>query len=126
MQKIQYLAAVFVAAFLSACSSGTGVPSADMDKITLSFLNAKIYAGGAVSCKDGQLAERLYVGCQNRSLDGGSSVSLWLYEDGIFKSVNGTARGFAEGPLAGQSHIATMPLPLPADIDIAAAMAAVK
>jgi hypothetical protein len=112
---------------LSSAAMAASVPSADMDKITLSFINAKIYAGGAVSCRDKEIDKRLYVGCMNRSLGGGNSqVSLWLYEGGVFKSLNGTARGFAEGKLSGQSHITTMPLPLPKDIDFGAAMSAFK
>ncbi|BBL25358.1 hypothetical protein [Comamonas terrigena] len=111
---------------LSSAAMAASVPSADMDKITLSFLNAKVYAGGAVSCRDKEIGDRLYVGCLNRSLGGNSQVSLWLYEGGVFKSLNGTARGFAEGKLAGQPHIKTMPLPLPKDIDFGAAMSAFK
>jgi len=125
MLKIKYVMAA-AAAVLSAGALASGVPSADLDKITLSFINAKIYQGGAVSCRDKQIGDRIYVGCQNRSLGGNSQLSLWLYEGGVFKSLNGTARGFAEGPLAGQAHIATMPLPLPSDINFGAAMAAFK
>ncbi len=116
----------FAAALLSVSVHAAGVPSADMDKITLSFINAKIYAGGAVNCRDKEIGQRVYVGCQNRRMSGNSQISLWLYESGIFKSLNGTARGFAEGALAGQKHIAVMPLPVPADIDFGAAMAAFK
>lgn len=116
----------FAAALLSVSVHAAGVPSADMDKITLSFINAKIYAGGAVNCRDKQIAQRIYVGCQNRTLGGNSQLSLWLYEAGVFKALNGTARGFAEGRFSGQQHIAAMPLPLPADIDFGAAMAAFR
>lgn len=111
---------------LSSAAMAASVPSADMDKITLSFLNAKVYAGGAVSCRDKEIGGRLYVGCLNRTLGGNSQVSLWLYEGGVFKSLNGTARTFAEGKLAGPPHIKTMPLPLPKDIDIGAALSAFK
>lgn len=116
----------FAAVLVSASAHAGGVPSADMDKITLSFINAKIYAGGAVNCRDKEIGQRVYVGCQNRRMSGNSQISLWLYESGIFKSLNGTARGFAEGALSGQKHIAVMPLPVPADIDFGAAMAAFK
>lgn len=125
MLKTRFAVGV-AAAFVSVGALASGVPSSDLDKITLSFINAKIYQGGAVSCRDKQIGQRIYVGCQNRSLGGSSQVSLWLYEGGIFKSLNGTARGLAEGKLAGQKHIATMPLPLPADIDFGAAMTAFK
>lgn len=118
--------ALCAAAALLGASAWAGVPSADLDKITLSFIKAKVYQGGAVSCQDKAIGQRVYVGCKNRSLGGNSQVSLWLYEDGVFKSLNGTARGFAEGPLSGQAHITTMPLPLPNDIDFSAAMAAFK
>lgn len=112
------------ASVLSVSVHAAGVPSADMDKITLSFINSKIYQAGAVNCRDKEIGKRIYVGCQNRKIGSSSQLSLWLYEGGVFKSVNGTARGFAEGRLAHQKHIAVMPLPLPDDVDIGSAMAA--
>lgn len=111
------LVGIFAVTSLAGCSDPI-VPSAELDKLTLAFLNAKIYASGAVSCDPKQVKERAYVGCHNKSLEGNSQVSLWLYEGGEFKAVNGTARTFVEGPFAGESGISSMPLPLPNDINV--------
>lgn len=103
-----------------------GVPSKAIDQITLAYLNAKVYASGAVSCNAKAVAGRDYVGCFNRSLNGKSDVALWLFEGEKFKAINGTARGFADGKLRGIGGIENMPLPLPKDIDVGAAVAAFK
>lgn len=115
MRTVKTVAAI-AASVLSLGAIAAGVPSADIDKITLAYLNAKIYAKGAVSCSAKTIAARDYVGCFNRSLDGKSSVGLWLYEGGKFKALNGTAKTFAEGPLKSVDGISSMPLPLPADV----------
>lgn len=118
------LSLVAVTLLATACTED--VPSAETDKLTLAYLNAKVYAGGAVSCKPKKLNERTYVGCRNESLDGKSQVHLWLYEDGVFKSVNGSASTLAEGRFAGNPVIGTLPTPLPSDIDIPAVLAEYK
>lgn len=117
-------ALVPVVLFATACTED--VPSADLDKLTLAYLNAKVYAGGAVSCRPKKLGERIFVGCRNETLDGKSQVQLWLYEGGVFNSVNGSARTQAEGRFAGNPAIGVMPAPLPADIDIPAVLAEYK
>lgn len=103
-----------------------GVPSTAIDQITLAYLNAKVYPGGAVSCEGKVVSGRDYVGCFNRSLNGKSNVALWLFENGKFKAINGTARDFADGKLRGAAGVENMPLPLPKDIDVGAAVAAFK
>lgn len=124
-KKLVLSGLVAAVASLSGCGDSV-VPSEEVDKLTLAFLNAKIYAGGAVSCNPKKVNERAYVGCYNKSLDGMSKVSLWLYEDGVFKAVNGTARTFAEGRFSGNSAVGVLPVPIPADIKIDEVMAAFK
>lgn len=115
---------VAVAALTTACTPD--VPTADMDQLTLAYLNANVYDGGAVSCKPKKVGERIYAGCRAVSLSGKSGVTLWLYEGGVFKALNGSARTLAEKRFAGNSVIAVMPVPLPADIDIPVVLAEFK
>jgi len=122
MERRKLGAAIFfISALLSGCAESS-VPSEDVDKLTLAFLNAKVYAGGAVVCEPKEVQDRAYVGCYNKSLDGTSKVSLWLYEGGVFKAVNGTARTFAEGRFSGNPAVGVLPLPIPADIKIDAVL----
>ena len=125
MKKVFSVLACVCALGLTGCSEPV-VPSEQVDKLTLAFLDAKVYASGAVVCEPKKVAERAYVGCSNKSLDGQSKVSLWLYEDGIFKAVNGTARTFSEGRFSGNAAVGVLPVPIPVDIKIDEVMAAFK
>lgn len=122
IRRLSSALAMAVVAALVGCADAA-VPSEEIDRLTLAFLNAKIYAGGAVVCESKQIADRDYVGCHNQSLGGRSNTSLWLYEDKAFKAVNGTARTFAERQFSGIPNIGTVPLPMPSDIKVGEVLA---
>lgn len=93
-------------------------PSAAIDRITLIYLNHKIYQNGSVECDSKVVGARSMVGCWNLTLNGKSAPHIWLYDAGKFKSVSGNARQLAQGKFSNESDIAVLPLPLPADIDV--------
>ncbi|UVM48342.1 hypothetical protein LOY38_18345 [Pseudomonas sp. B21-015] len=93
-------------------------PSSAIDRITLIYLDHKIYPNGSVECDSKVVGARSMVGCWNLTLNGKSSPHIWLYDAGKFKSVNGNARQLAQGKFSNEPDIAVMSLPLPADIDV--------
>jgi hypothetical protein len=99
-------------------------PSSVVDRITLIYLDHKIYPDGAVECEPKVVGARSMIGCSNVTLNGRSMPHLWLYDSGKIKSINGKARQLAEGPFSNEPEISVMPLPLPADIDVGAALSA--
>ena len=110
---------------IAGCSEPV-IPSNEVNKLTLAFLNANIYPNAAVECEPAKIAERLYVGCYGMKLNGHSNISLWLYEEHIFKAVNGTARQFAESKFSDEAFVGVLPLPIPEDIKINEAIAVFK
>lgn len=126
MKAFTLLLSIAMAALVmnaNAAEPAQKAPRAAIDRITLIYLNHKIFPNGAVECDSKVIGVRSMVGCWNVTLDGGKSVPhIWLYDAGKFKSVNGKARQMAEGKFSTESDVAVMPLPLPADIDISAAM----
>ncbi|WP_449102170.1 hypothetical protein [Pseudomonas extremaustralis] len=101
-------------------------PSAAIDRITLIYMNHKIYPRGSVECESKVIGTRSIVGCWNMTLDGKSPPQVWLYEADKFKPVNGSARQLAETKFSSESDIAVMKLPLPSDIDVGAVMESFK
>ena len=105
-----------------AAEPASKAPSAAIDRITLIYLNHKIYPNGAVECDSKVVGARSLVGCWNVTLNGNSTPQIWLYEAESFKAVNGSARQLAETKFSNESDIAVMKLPLPADINVMAAV----
>lgn len=101
-------------------------PNAAIDRITLIYLNHDVYPGGSVKCEPKVVGSRSMIGCWNKTLGGSSSPHIWIYESGVFKSVNGSARQLAEGKFSSEPDIAASALPLPADIDVGAALSSFK
>lgn len=93
-------------------------PGSVIDRLTLLYLNHKIYPDGAVECEPKVVGARSMIGCSNVTLGGRSVPHLWLYDSGKIKSINGKARQLAEGAFANEPEISVTPLPLPADIDV--------
>jgi hypothetical protein len=110
----------------NAAETAREAPSSAIDRITLIYMNHNIYPSGAVECDSKVVGNRAMVGCWNLTLNGKSSPHIWLYEAGVFKSVNGSARQLAQGKLSNESDIATLALPLPADIDVGATLDSFK
>lgn len=95
----------------------------EVDKLTLAYLNGKVFPSGAVVCKSEVLDGYVFIGCKNRQLGGESAVRLWVLKEGEYLAVNGSARQDLERlPSAG--HLKEMPLPLPASINIEEAIKA--
>lgn len=117
VKKILVAGVLTATIFMVGCSDSP-VPSEDLDKITLAFIEANVYAQGAMVCKPAVITNRTYVGCYNKSLNGQSKITLWLYEDRIFKAINGSARTFAEGHFKGNPAVGVLPVPIPSDIKI--------
>ncbi|QXH96114.1 hypothetical protein HU749_006925 [Pseudomonas ogarae] len=107
-----------------AAESPQEAPSSVIDRLTLIYLDHKIYPAGAVECEPKVVGARSMIGCSNVTLNGTSMPHLWLYESGKIKSINGKARQLAEGTFANEPEISVMPLPLPADIDVGATLSA--
>lgn len=99
-------------------------PSSVIDRLTLIYLDHKIYPNGAVECEPKVIGARSMIGCSNVTLSGKSVPHLWLYDSGKIKSINGKARQLAEGEFANEPEISTMTLPLPSDIDVGATLSA--
>ena len=94
------------------------VPQSALDRITLIYINHKIYANNPVDCVSKVFGVRSVVGCMASTLNGPSDPHVWLYEKGKFKSLNGSARGLAQTKLSNEADISVMTLPLPKDIDV--------
>ena len=101
-------------------------PGAAIDRITLIYLNHDVYPSGSVECVPKVVGSRSMIGCWNMTLGGSSSPHIWIYDSGVFKSVNGSARQLAEGKFSNEPDIAASALPLPADIDVGAALSSFK
>ena len=110
----------------NAAEAADKAPSAAIDRITLIYMNHKIYPKGSVECEPKVIGTRSMVGCWNLTLDGKSAPHIWLYDDGKFKPVNGSARQLAETKFSAESDIAVMKLPLPSDIDVGTALESFK
>ncbi|MFJ5253787.1 hypothetical protein ACIP8I_01120 [Pseudomonas sp. NPDC088414] len=93
-------------------------PSAAIDRITLIYLNHKIYPNGSVECDSKVIGNRSIVGCWNLTMNGKSAPHIWLYEADKFKSVNGSARQLAEGKFSTEPDVTVVKLPLPSDINV--------
>lgn len=129
MKVLTLLAPFAVSALMmntSAVEAADKAPSAAIDRITLIYLNHKIYPNGSVQCDSKVIGDRSMIGCWNVTLNGKSAPHIWLYEAGTFKSVNGNARQMAETKFSNESDVAVMKLPLPADIDIGSALESFK
>jgi hypothetical protein len=101
-------------------------PSSALDRITLIYMNHKVYPKGSVECESKVVGTRSMIGCWNYTLNGKSPPQVWLYEADKFKPVNGSARQLAETKFSSESDIAVMKLPLPSDIDVGAVMESFK
>lgn len=101
-------------------------PSAAIDRITLVYMNHKVYPKGSVECESKVVGNRSMIGCWNYTLDGKSPPHIWLYEAEKFKPVNGSARQLAESSFSNETDIAVMKLPLPSDIDVGAVVESFK
>jgi len=99
-------------------------PSAAIDRITLIYLNHKIYPNGSVECDSKVIGNRSMVGCWNLTMNGKSAPHIWLYEADKFKSVNGSARQLAEGKFSTEPDVTVVKLPLPSDINVGSAVEA--
>ncbi|MHC8399476.1 hypothetical protein ACYZTX_08275 [Pseudomonas sp. MDT1-17] len=102
----------------NAAEAAAEAPSAAIDRITLIYMNHKVFPKGAVECDSKVIGARSMVGCWNVTLNGKSAPQIWLYEADKFKPVNGSARQLAETKFSTESDIAVMKLPLPADINV--------
>lgn len=92
------------------------VPSEMKEQLVQLYVDKKVYATNPVTCKATMVGSRAIVGCRS----GSSAPHLWLYFDGKFYSLNGPASSLAGGRFANEPIIVESPLPLPADIDVAA------
>ena len=102
----------------------TDIPSEAIDKITLLYLNHKIYPNDPTLCEPKRIGGRDMVGCRAQQWGGYSQVHVWEYSQGKFKSINGSARTLAEGKFANEGVIEVSPLPLPSDINVDAVVKA--
>lgn len=118
------LALVGLAVHSHAAESAREAPSSVIDRLTLIYLDHKIFPNGAVECEPKVIGARSMIGCSNVTLSGKTVPHLWLYDSGKIKSINGKARQLAEGTLSNEPEISVMPLPLPADIDVGATLSA--
>lgn len=114
--------AIFFAVNAAAAEPQREAPSAAIDRITLIYMNHDVYPSGAVECNAKVIGSRSMVGCWNVTLNGKSAPHIWLYEAAVFKSVNGSARQLAQGKFSREPDVAALTLPLPGDIDVAAAL----
>jgi hypothetical protein len=121
---------LFIGAFFVAVNAAAEppreAPSAAIDRITLLYMNHNVYPGGAIECNSKVIGSRSMVGCWNLTLNGRSAPHIWLYEAGVFKSVNGSARQLAQGKFSREPDVAALPRPLPTDIEVAAALDSFK
>ncbi|MBR8316078.1 hypothetical protein KDW36_23135 [Burkholderia dolosa] len=128
MRKVALLASLL--ALAPSVDAATKATNAQIDEITLAYLNAKVYRQGAVVCTSAVVGERSYIGCANRSLNGNSALGLWLLDQSVsparFLALNGTARGLYQKHLSNNSRFGQTPLPIPGDISIDAALKAVQ
>lgn len=99
-------------------SQEADVPSAAIDRITMLYLNHKIYPNDPTLCEPKRVGGRDMVGCRAQQWGGYSQVHVWEYSQGKFKSINGSARTLAEGKFANENDVEASPLPLPSDINV--------
>jgi len=97
-----------------------------LDRITLIYINHKVFSDNPVDCTSKVFGQRSMVGCSAGMIGGKSAPHIWLFDAGKFKSINGTARGLAETQFSNEPDIAVMSLPLPADIDVGAVVESFK
>lgn len=115
--------AIAISAVTATATEAVGeAPSAAVDRITLIYMNHKIYPNGSVECNPKVIGNRSMIGCRNLTLNGMSPPHVWLYEAGKFKSVNGSARQLAEGKFSQEPDVTVVKLPLPSDINVGAAV----
>jgi hypothetical protein len=114
----------FSAVTAHAVEAAREAPSAAIDRITLIYLNHKIYPNGSVECDSKVIGNRSMIGCWNLTLNGKSAPHIWLYEANKFQSVNGSARQLAEGKFSKESDVTVVKLPLPSDINVGSAVEA--
>ncbi|KQZ80650.1 hypothetical protein [Pseudomonas sp. Root562] len=126
MKALSLLVPLAMLAVVTNASAAEKAPSAAIDRITLMYLNHKIYPNGAVECDSKVVGDRSMVGCWNLTMNGKSAPQVWLYETDKFKPVNGSARQLAETKFANEPDIAVMKLPLPADINVGSAVEGFK
>ena len=126
MKLLNLLVPIAVLAMAVNAHAADKAPSAAVDRITLIYLNHKIYPNGSVECEPKVIGNRSMVGCWNMTLNGKSMPHVWLYDEGKFKSVNGTARQLAETKFSEEPDVAIMKLPMPSDIDIGAVLESFK
>ncbi|NTZ84348.1 hypothetical protein FCJ61_15420 [Burkholderia metallica] len=128
MRKVALLASLL--ALAPSVDAATKATNAQIDEITLAYLNAKVYRQGAVVCTPAVVGERSYIGCANRSFNGNSALGLWLLDQSVspvrFLALNGTARDLYQKHLSSNSRFGQTPLPIPGDISIDAALKAVQ
>lgn len=125
MKVLSLLAAIAMsvsAVTVNAADAVSVAPSAAIDRITLIYLNHKIYPKGSVECDSKVISNRAMIGCWNLTLNGKSAPHIWLYEASKFQSVNGSARQLAEGKFSTEPDVTVVKLPLPSDIDVGAAV----
>lgn len=102
----------------------TDIPSEAIDRITLLYLNHKIYPDSTVFCEPKRLGGRDMLGCRGQKVGSVSQVHVWEYSNGKFRSINGNARTMAEGKFANENAVEATPLPLPSDINVGAVVEA--
>jgi len=102
----------------------TDIPSEAIDRITLLYLNHKIYPNDPTFCEPKRVGGRDMIGCRAQQWGGYSQVHVWEYSQGKFKSINGSARTLAEGKFSNESAVVVSPLPLPSDINVDAVVKA--
>ena len=109
---------LLLSTLLAACS---GPYDAQLDVINYAYAQHLPHAKGAW-CTHKSINSREYIGCPYQQSKG-KKTALWILQDGTFYAVNGTARGHRE-KIRTYTEFKDMPLPLPADIDIPAAIEA--
>lgn len=122
MKLLNLFVPIAMLALVMNANAADKAPGAAIDRITLIYLNHKIYPKGSVECESKVIGTRSMVGCWNMTLDGKSTPHIWLYDAGTFKPVNGSARQLAETKFSSEPDIAVMKLPLPSDINVGAAL----
>jgi hypothetical protein len=120
------IAVVAIVMNVNAAVAADKAPSAAIDRITLIYMNHKVYPKGSVECESKVVGSRSMIGCWNYTLNGNSPPQVWLYEADKFKPVNGSARQLAETKFSSESDITVMKLPLPSDIDVGSVVESFK
>jgi hypothetical protein len=109
---------LFISTVIIACS---GSYDDQLDVINYAYAEHVPNAKGAW-CTHKTINNREYIGCPYQ-VSKYKKTALWILQGSTYYAVNGTARGDRE-TIGTYTDFKDMPLPLPADIDIPAAIKA--